>query len=218
MTIERSEMRQVFPTPLWIVDLKPDAARALNGKLMAEITALATPRPAVPKGANWQTDPVLHKLPQFAEFVSLIEMAARGALRSMRLEKYSMFVTGCWANINPPGGVNSSHTHPNNFLSGVYYVSIPQGADRIEFLDPRPQASVLMPQPEEFNLLNGNSATIEVRDGRLVLFPGWLVHQVPVNASSEERVSIAFNLMFHQFGETASAPLWKGRIPIKLPG
>jgi hypothetical protein len=51
----------------------------------------------------------------------------------------------------------------------------------------------------------------------MVLFPGWLVHQVPVNASAAERVSIAFNLMFRQFGETASAPLWKGRIPVTLP-
>lgn len=214
---ERMDVQQLFPTPLWVLDLKPDAHRPLNARLKAEIDKLATPRPAVPPGANWQTDPTLHKLPQFADFRALVEQAARGALRSLRLEKYGLFVTGCWANINPPNGINSSHTHPNNFLSGVYYVSIPSGGDRIEFLDPRPQAGVMMPQPEEFNVFNGNSVTVEARDGRMVLFPGWLTHQVPVNASRSERYSIAFNLMFERFGETAAMPLWKGRIPLAPP-
>jgi uncharacterized protein (TIGR02466 family) len=27
-----------------------------------------------------------------------------------------------WANINPPGGYNRAHTHPNSLWSGVYYV------------------------------------------------------------------------------------------------
>ena len=27
-----------------------------------------------------------------------------------------------WANINPPGGYNAPHLHPNSLFSGVYYV------------------------------------------------------------------------------------------------
>jgi hypothetical protein len=34
-------------------------------------------------------------------------------------------ITGCWANVNPPGSYHPTHNHPNNFLSGVYYVDIP---------------------------------------------------------------------------------------------
>ncbi|MGH8628692.1 MAG: putative 2OG-Fe(II) oxygenase [Gammaproteobacteria bacterium] len=39
--------------------------------------------------------------------------------------------TGCWANVNGIGASHGVHTHPNNFLSGVYYVQTQAGADTI---------------------------------------------------------------------------------------
>ena len=30
-----------------------------------------------------------------------------------------------WANLNPPGGYNKPHIHPNSLWSGVYYVKAP---------------------------------------------------------------------------------------------
>ena len=35
-----------------------------------------------------------------------------------------MMITGCWANINPPAAYHPTHNHPNNYLSGVYYVAV----------------------------------------------------------------------------------------------
>ena len=35
--IEKQEVQEIFPTPLWIVDLQPAAAASLNGRLKAEI-------------------------------------------------------------------------------------------------------------------------------------------------------------------------------------
>jgi hypothetical protein len=33
--IEKQEVQEIFPTPLWVVDLQPAAAAALNAKLKA---------------------------------------------------------------------------------------------------------------------------------------------------------------------------------------
>ncbi len=212
--IEDVSVHEIFPTPIWSVDLKPDYAAALNERLLQEIEALISPRPTLPPGANWQTDPTLHRLPQFAELVEIVEKASKGAAEFLKLRARDLEVTGCWANINPPGGRNSSHTHPNNFLSGVYYVATPASEGRIVFEDPRPQAYVMMPPVAEFTRHNGNNIVFDVKPGRLVLFPAWLTHSVPVNASEHERVSIAFNLMFRNYVAEASPALWRGRVRV----
>jgi uncharacterized protein (TIGR02466 family) len=209
--IKRSGLREIFATPVWIVDLADDYAAARNARLMAEIEALMNPLPPLAPGrSNWQTDPILHRLPQFAELIALFEQAGRSAAEYLKLKPRDMVVTGCWANVNPPGGHNPAHHHPNNFLSGVYYVSIPDGEGRIAFEDPRSQAQVMLAPVTEFTHYNGNIVTFEVKPGRLLIFPAWLSHSVPVNHSQHNRVSISFNLMFKNYLDELSPPLWQG--------
>src|SRR5688572_32572120 len=95
--VDKMEVKEVFPTPVWVVDLKPDAAEALNARLLVEIERLIAPRPKVQPGANWQTDPILHTRPEFADFVGLVESAARGVLRFLKLDHLPVQITGCWA-------------------------------------------------------------------------------------------------------------------------
>ena len=51
--IEKQEVQEIFPTPMWIVDLQPAAAASLNAKLKAEIERLIAQRPKVLAGSNW---------------------------------------------------------------------------------------------------------------------------------------------------------------------
>jgi uncharacterized protein (TIGR02466 family) len=102
------------------------------------------------------------------------------------------------------------HSHPNNFLSGVYYVQCDAKANVIRFYDPRPQSEVIMPPRLRQNVYNANMIELETKPGRLVLFPAWLKHDVPTNLSERERISVSFDMMFPQFTETMSMPLWKG--------
>lgn len=110
--------------------------------------------------------------------------------------------------------MNSFHTHPNNFLSAVYYVQIPEGTGAIRFLDPRPQMQTIMPKVAEQTVFTANEVTVEARPGRLVVFPAWLQHAVPVNKGKGERISIAFNLMFKNYTEKLSPALWRGNAPL----
>jgi len=144
-----------------------------------------------------------------------LRKAVKASLDFMQVDYRDFAITGCWANFNPTGGLNSAHTHPNNYVSGVYYVKTPSGADAIEFTDPRPAAVALMPRTKQLNRFNGNRMTVQVKPGRIVMFPAWLSHSVPANRTSEERISIAFNAMFTDVAETMAAPLWKGTLPFK---
>src|SRR3954466_2204982 len=162
--IEKQEVQELFPTPLWIVHLKPAEGAALNRTRGARAPGLIQPRPKVPAGSNWQTPQDLHKRPAFAEFAKLVEMAARGVARFLQVDQYPMVITGCWANVNPPGAYHPTHHHPNNYLSGVYYVAVPPVGSRILFQDPRP--SMIMPRPRQYTKHTANGADAESREGR----------------------------------------------------
>lgn len=198
------EYKDLFSTPLWSFELEPAAAAKLNAQLVAEIDALARPLPPLPPGANWQTEPILQTLPQFADLTRMIERQAKVIAGFLQLKTTDLAVSGCWANINPPGGRNTPHSHPNNFLSGTYYVSLPDEAGQITFEDPRPQAHVMMPPRFRHNAYNSNVVTLDVKPGTLIIFPSWLGHSVPANRTPRDRISIAFNLMFPDYVRHAS--------------
>lgn len=209
------DVKDIFPTPIWVADLEAAKAASLNAQLSEEIYRLTEPRTPVPIGGTWQTDPVLHQRREFAEFTKLVNQAARAALEFLKVRFNAIEITGCWANINPFGGQNSPHLHPNNFLSGVYYVALPDDAGQIVFTDPRPQAQMIMPKVTSWNKYMGNEIKLETKPGRFVMFPAWLTHSVPVNRTEQHRISISFNVMFSDFTAEMSAPLWKGTAALR---
>jgi len=202
----KQEVQELFPTPLWVADLPAADAVAFNAKLKTEIENIISPRPKVPSGSNWQTPQDLHTRPAFAEFAKLVEIVARSVAQYLQVEQFPMMITGCWANINPPGAYHPTHNHPNNYLSGVYYVAVPDVGSHLLFQDPRPV--MIMPRTK-LSRVTANAAIAQAQSGRMVMFPSWLRHHVPSNEGTTDRISIAFNLMFTNFAETVAAPMWK---------
>ncbi len=84
---------------------------------------------------------------------------------------------------------------------GVYYVQASSESGRIFFTDPRTRAQVLQPHldPNQPRLQDAWSEVyFQPIEGRLVLFPAWLVHEVEPNMSDAEgpdadRISVSFN-------------------------
>jgi len=210
MLFEKTQALTLFPTFIWTHDLPAAAAQGLNAHLEAAILRLIEPRPRLLPGQTWQTHQDLHRRPEFEELTRLIRAAASGVLDYLQVEHAGFEITGCWANVNPDGSPHSTHTHPNNYLSGVYYVRTGSGADSIRFVDPRPQIHQISPRVRNQGPMNATQAFVNAPAGRLVLFPAWLAHSVPQNASGHERISVAFNIMFSDFTARMAAPKWDG--------
>ncbi len=211
---ENRIFQPLFPTYVWVHDLEPEIAARLNRQLAQDLQALTEPLPRIEPGENWQTEQVLHELEQFSEAVEIFKAASKGVSDALEVVYESFAITGCWANMNPAGARHKPHTHPNNFLSGVYYVAAPEGGDSISFLDPRPQQNVIAPPFKRPNQLNALSSDLKVKPGRLVIFPAWLTHSVLTNRSDQLRISIGFNIMFTACAEAMSRPKWGG-LPIR---
>jgi len=201
-----------FPTLVWLFELPAEQAAAMNASMQGALTELSSGLADYTGGYARQTDTDLHLLPAFQPLTQIALKAGREIVTFLKLEDRKLAVTGCWANFAKPGASHHVHTHPNNFLSAVYYVNTPKGANTINFLDPRDQAHVIAPPVAQRSAHTASQVTVEVTPGRLVMFPAWLRHSVDVNTSDEVRISIAINLMFEQFGLELTKPRFRGNI------
>jgi len=204
--ITASDVMPMFPTLVWKLQLEREFHEAVDAKILA---AIATMRGGeLGPGQGWQSEHTLHECEELRELVASIRQAARSVLRFLRIGYDAVEITGCWANVLATGAVHKAHSHPNNFLSGAYYVRTHSGGDTINFHDPRAQASVIRPPVLELTSENTDQVVVKVQNGTLLLFPAYLPHSVDVNTSEAERISLSFNLMFSSFTETLSKPLW----------
>jgi len=147
-------------------------------------------------------------VPELAHLVLHLRDAVERVLTFLRVGTNAFAITGCWANIAAPGAATRMHSHPNNVLSGVYYVKVQPGADAINFHDPRPQAAIIRPLVTELTAYNTDQVVVQVEEGSLVIFPAWLMHSVDPNLSDRHRISVSFNAMFSSYAETMSQPMW----------
>ena len=190
----RTAAQPFFPTYAWVFDLKPEQHQPLNRQLLADLERLTAHKPPMPPGRNWQTEQNLHELAPFAELVSYFNAAMAQVLQVLEVDHDGFEITGCWANMSPSGAAHPPHTHPNNYLSGVYYAQVPPESGRIVFRDPRPQTTVFVPEVRQRTPYNADQHSITPEPGDLILFQSWLSHLVEPNLSNEPRISIAFNV------------------------
>ncbi len=164
------------------------------------------PRPA--PGQAWQSGSELHKRDEFRQLTSCVNHAVGCVLEFVRIGEADFEITGCWANMSPPDAAHAIHSHPNNFLSGVYYVQTNKGADTLTFHEPRSQTAIVKPPVTGLTAENTDQVIVKVSSGTVLIFPSWLMHSVDANKSDETRISISFNVMFSGYAEKMSKPLW----------
>lgn len=206
--LQASDVIPMFPTLVWKILLKAEFRDAIGAKALAALARLRRDLPPLEPGQGWQSEKVLHQRDAFRELVSCVGSVSKGILRFLRIGEEDLEVTGCWATILATGAIHKTHSHPNNFLSGVYYVRVHPGADTISFHDPRSQGRVIRPPVVELTSENTDQVVVTVTNGTLLMFPSYLEHSVDANMSAEERISISFNIMFSSFAEKLSRPLW----------
>ena len=207
--IEDSDTLSIFPTLVWKIQSTPEFYEKVNTKILKVLTELNPDLADIPPGGSWQSNQQLHKCEEVIDLVSGILTTAKTVLRFLKVSYDAVEITGCWANVNSTGASHAVHSHPNNFLSGVYYVQNQPGADTVNFHDPRPQTSIIRPPVTELTAQNTDQVVVQVSKGTLLMFPAYLWHSVARNESDELRISISFNLMFSFFAETLSKPLWR---------
>jgi uncharacterized protein (TIGR02466 family) len=206
--VSSSDVIPMFPTLVWKVQLDPQLHKKIDAQVLAVLARSRGPLPPLAPGNGWQSIQTLHTLEEFRDLVSCVHRLAAGILRFLRVGYDAFEISACWATVLATGAAHRVHHHPNNYLSAVYYLRTHPGADTINFHDPRSQTRVIQPPVVNLTADNTDEVVVRVRNGTLLGFPAYLQHSVDANASVEERISISFNIMFSDFTENLSKPLW----------
>jgi uncharacterized protein (TIGR02466 family) len=206
--IEASDVIPMFPTLVWKILLEAELRSAIDAKILAALEAIRRGLPRLEAAQGWQSEQTLHAREEFRDLAACVGNATRSVLRFLRIGDQALEITGCWATVLARGAAHKAHSHPNNFLSGVYYVRTRPGSDAINFHDPRAQAGVIRPPVVELTAENTDQVVVRVTNGTLLVFPSYLEHSVDANVNEEERISVSFNVMFSSFTEKLSKPLW----------
>ena len=177
-----------FPTPIYYTDLAQ--AETLNARLAEDVRAWrerdpgGTFRSNVPQLGGWHSATDMHLRAEFTALTREIFELIHGVFADQGYDDaYEPVCDSMWANVNPPGAFNRHHTHPHALWSGVYYVRTPDDCGLLCLTDPRPQAHVLTPyfDPKRRSAHTWGEVYYQPRAGRLIAFPGWLVHSTHPN-------------------------------------
>ena len=103
-----------------------------------------------------------------------------------------------WVNINKPGDYNTKHHHPACDLSGVLWIKASKDCGKIEFQSPVEFQTYTEVESytKDFKDSNNYYHTyyFTPTQGRMLVFPSHLQHQVKENKSNEDRISVSFNI------------------------
>ena len=186
-------IEKFFPTIVYGKDVQLD-----NNKLAQDIFNWSNQDKGVKKtnynGRHSTTD--MGNKPEYQLLVTELMRMQKEIYDNEHLDRYAK-LGNMWANINPPGGMNMPHIHPNSLFSGVYYVKSQPNCGRLKIFDPRPGIQFNMPSRKQGNPGKDfwRDASIEPMTGRIIMFPAWLWHSVEENKSNDIRISVSFNFL-----------------------
>jgi uncharacterized protein (TIGR02466 family) len=184
-----------FATPIYVKDV---GTPEFNAQLEQNIINWSKQDKGVQKTNvnGWHSPTDMHLKPEYKMLVDLLHQAQHFIYNDELLDN-EPFLGNMWANINPPGGYNRAHTHPNSLWSGVYYVKAPINSGHLKVEDPKPSINISRPRRKQGQLPKHlwNEVHFEPIAGRLIMFPSWLNHCVDTNQSNDIRISVSFNFL-----------------------
>ena len=202
----------LFSTPVSMYDIPnmEETNREITERMIAESVSV----PSVHRSnvGGWHS-PNLAGRPEpcFRRVVEAIVKGVRETVENLAQEKGKQIPplrigVHAWAMVMRDGDYTIPHDHADVHWGTVYYADAGDADETahpasglLALLDPR-QAGRPMPGLE----ITGTTFTVLPRTGRLVVFPGWLVHYVHTYRGKRPRVSISCNVVFEPAGQIAN--------------
>ncbi|MEP2784818.1 MAG: 2OG-Fe(II) oxygenase family protein [Pseudoruegeria sp.] len=136
------------------------------------------------------------RFPIFDAITKLLDqhIAAFAKDLGLDLDGRELKLEDLWINILPEGGSHGSHIHPHSVISGTTYVAMPEGTSALKLEDPRHVMMMAAP-PRLKEVRRDLQSFIYMKPdvGDVLLWESWLRHEVPMNMSEEDRISVSFN-------------------------
>jgi uncharacterized protein (TIGR02466 family) len=155
-------------------------------------------------GGSQTLDLVNETAPIIKSFHDAIDEAVRQYLTAMKKGAANSYFRQTpktwhktiWAVVLRSGGYQAPHNHPTGFISGVYYPKVPAivgQAGEAGFIEFGPSN---VTGADDQQLSSALRFTGQPTPGRMFLFPSYMWHRTIPYESDEERISVAFDILW----------------------
>lgn len=203
MKVENQTVSLCFPIPIWRLEFAE--FEPVNEEIRKQLAALDWDR------LDRENRAMYDSIHTFSEdrFVSVDEVPSMRVVleyfvsacnaiaqdRKWDMSRHRFELSSYWIHATDSGDLTQSHNHKPAIFSGVYYVDKPADSGDLIFVDINPyQEYQPKPLKGETDPISSPQLMIKAGEGMMLVFPSWLPHKVPRNASGERRISISFNV------------------------
>ncbi len=195
------QVMELFPTPVFIVQ-----SNALDNKQLAaliyairdeEVKAGIADKDGLSNTGGFRSYDLLERagfepLKQHI-LKTLNERIVQGRWFAEPLVTAAQF-GAMWGVINSKGHSNSTHNHPEAWISGVYYPQAPADMDRAGSLSFRDPILARTFTRAFYRSVQSELCQIAPETGKMIMFPSWCEHSVGPNLTDQDRIAISFNI------------------------
>jgi uncharacterized protein (TIGR02466 family) len=183
--MNNTRIMDLFPTPLYINNIDTPLINQQKNYLLN--------LPKIKNMGNLRSESgYIFEYPLFVELKKTINEHIKEYVNIIYPNtNIDVYITQSWANYTEPNQFHHKHSHPNSFISGVFYVNAIKNEDMIKFY--KDSFPIYQINHNQSNNYNSNDVAILVESSDLVLFPSNFQHDVPPTTSKETRISISFN-------------------------
>jgi uncharacterized protein (TIGR02466 family) len=104
-------------------------------------------------------------------------------------------MTDGWINLTHPGDYQEYHVHPNNHISVVYYVKVPENCGNLVFRSHCADKDMFLLPVSVLTRFSFKTWSVKPLENQIVFFRSNLSHMVEKNRSLDDRVSISLNFL-----------------------
>lgn len=154
---------------------------------------IATGRDANPKDSLWEYD-----RPHLNYLKNIINLAVKKHVFSLISEAQQLNIEPdyvmAWANIKEPGESIEAHAHNDASLTATYYIRAKENSGDLVLLSTEniidDRGAFIRNDKSELKHIH-----IEPKEGLLVFFPAYVIHEVQENKSNDLRISLSTDII-----------------------
>lgn len=184
-------MHPWWDSPVWQMQLDYDTE--FHQSVMDEAYYIAkdiqSGKDQFPKDSLWEySRPNIDKLK--SDVLNIVRSTVIKGIAEAKQLNLDCEYTGGWINVIEPGDKIEVHAHNDCSLVMTYYLKVPEGSGDFTYLDTK----YIITDSGEFIPEMMNDVTIKritPKEGMLLLFPAYLLHEVEANKSNDLRVSLS---------------------------
>lgn len=179
---------KLFPDPIWKGTFPGRVDKILDRAIAYKSQKDIVTKKLAGHTQKYNTKDYPHEWPELEEFNKWFSAQFETVWKDWEyeLETWQELRFKSWVNYNKKNDYLLEHTHPNDIMTVVFYINKPDKGGDLEVLNP------LM-----YHWQNNSETkfwrSIPATTKDVIIIPGWMMHKVSVNYSTEERISITIN-------------------------